>query len=266
MISRTGSLWGTLWIVVSVTAARAQAPAPTTPNILDNRIDVLLREWSAKSTQIQSLYTEFKRTTVDHAFKTAETHKGSARYLAPNKARLDIHDVESYVLTGAGEIWEYKPPLSQITVYELPPEIAAKENLEDGPLPFLIGANPQKVKSRYKLTLVSENEETIQLNVIPKHQNDLANFSSAEITLKRDTFLPSKLKFMEPNQNIVTFEFEKFWTNIKINPDDFVGRPVTGADGKDWKLVRKRPDFGDEDKSGKARRPPAQAVRPRTVE
>lgn len=224
-----------LMLVLAATAAQAQPSA----GILDDRVDILLRDWSQKTSQIRSLYAEFERTTVDKVWGTKETAKGSARYMAPQKARLDIlgENAESYVITGTGEIWEYKPPTKQITVYELPPEMIKEvKNIQDGPLPFLFGTEPEKAKARYRFEIIHRDEKMIHVKVFPKLQEDKQHFVWAEIRLDGKTFLPTMLIFQEANSNEVTFDFgQSVWTNIEINEDDFVGKPI-----KDWRIIRKK--------------------------
>lgn len=207
------------------TAPRDAAPPPappTAPGILDDRIDVLLREWSERTSKIHSMFAEFTRTTIDNTWRTKETFEGQARYLQPNKARLDIIEEESFVLTGQGEIWHYRIPLKQIKIYKLPPEQTGKNSLEDGPLPFLFGTKPDKAKMRYSFKILEENDKVVHVEILPKLQEDKQNFIRAEIWLNKQTFLPDKLKFIESNENEMLFAFKGIWTNLEINPEDFV--------------------------------------------
>lgn len=233
-----------LLLVLAVTPARAQQAA----GILDDPVDILLRDWAQKTSQINSLYAEFTRTTVDNVWGTKESAKGSARYLAPQKARLDIlgENAESYVITGEGEIWEYKPPMKQITVYELPPEMVKQAMaVQDGPLPFLFGTEPEKAKARYRFQIIQRDDKIINVKVFPKLEEDKQHFVWADLRLDGKSFLPTKLVFQEVNGNIVTFDFgEQVWTNIEINAEDFVGKQI-----KDWRIVRKRVE---QDASGEA--------------
>ncbi|QDU64024.1 Outer-membrane lipoprotein carrier protein [Planctomycetes bacterium Pan216] len=234
-------LIGTL---ASLGVALAQPPI----GILDDRVDTLLRQWSERTSKIESLYVEFTRTTFDPVWRAKEVAKGSARYLAPKMARLDIggDNPESYVLTGDGEIWEYKAAIEQLTIFELPEEMRKDADLQDGPLPFLLGADPGKAKARYRIDIIAEDEKLVHLKITPKLQEDMQNFTTVELWLNRETFLPEKLFFTEPNQSEVTFDFAdpdpketgtRIWINIDISPDDFRGRMPTGDK---WRIIRRK--------------------------
>lgn len=207
--------------------------------LLESRIDVLLREWAAKTSEIKSLYTVFRRTTKDVVWGRMAVVPGSARYLAPDRARLDISDEQgkpedSLVVTGKGEIWHYQVSLRKITVYELDPGMSQQQALEEGPLPFLFATKPEKAKQRYSFEILDETDEVVRAKILPKLEEDKKEFLSAEVTLDKKTFLPKRLYFVEVNQNEVTYDFASIWTNIEINPSDFEGRPVS-----DWPVIRK---------------------------
>lgn len=224
--------------ILAMVMAAGLAPAgPPGGQLLESRVDILLREWSEKTSEIQSLYTVFQRTSVDRVWNKRSVVPGSARYLAPDKARLDIFQVlpdkqqrpdEGLILTGKGEIWHYSVPKGQITIYELPPNMTKQEALEEGPLPFLFATQPEKAKQRYSFEIVEETEELVRAKITPKLQEDQQNFAVAEISLDKKTFLPKRLFFIEANQNEVTFDFFNVWTNIEIKPSDFDPPPTEG--------------------------------------
>lgn len=201
--------------------------------ILDDRVDQVLREWSNRAKGIQSLWAEFDRTVVDKVWNETTTNTGSACYLAPNRARLDIVDVESYIVNGKGEIWEYKVKPKQIKVYHLPKEMIQNQDLQDGPLPFLFGTDPDRAKARYNFKIGAEDDKSLHLVIKPKLQEDLQNFVRAEVWLNKEKFLPDKLYFLEPNRKEITFTFTFIKTNIEIDPEKY----FTCRQFPDWRIV-----------------------------
>lgn len=201
--------------------------------LFDDRVDQVLREWARRAKSIQSLWAEFDRTVVDRVWGNTVTKKGDACYLAPNRARLDIVDVESYVVNGKGEIWEYKPPLKQIKIFHLPPEMLRNQDLQDGPLPFLFGTDPEKAKARYSFKIADENEQSLHMIIYPKLQEDQQNFARAEVWLNKKTFLPDKLFFQEPNRKEITFSFTDIHINIPIDPEVYFECKIL----EDWRVI-----------------------------
>ena len=215
------------------TTAQDRADDAGGAGILDDRIDTLLRQWGERAADVKSLYCEFTRVTEDKAWRTKERANGSARYLHPKRARLDVlgENAESVVLTGAGDIWVYVPAKKKINIYELPPN-AENDPLQNGPLPFLFERDPEKARGRYRFELLGEDERIIHLRVHPKLGPDQATFVRAELWLDKKSFLPAKLVFIESNRNEVTYVFNKIWTNIPLDPDVFVGKRIKG-----WKVI-----------------------------
>jgi TIGR03009 family protein len=214
------------------------------PHFLDGRIDAILRQWWVSTSKITSCYAEFNRTIEDQGFE-GEHAQGRAHFLHPNLARLDvfrqegkqIEMLETFILTGKGEIWQYKPRLEekQIVIWKLPPEMAQQEAVDEGPLPFLLGAKPEKIKARYKLKLAKEDEKQIRLTVYPRWDEDKQNFLKVELWLNKSDFLPAKLAFIEPNYNTVTYEFTGIWPNIELDRNVFAPRRIKG-----WTVVEKQ--------------------------
>lgn len=224
--------------------AGAAPPSKSAGGILETRVDALLREWSVRTADVTSLYTEFTRSTDDKVFRKKEVVEGSARYLKPNRGRLDIvtgESPESFVLTSERELWQYLPKEKKIVVYRLPPSQESTQ-LEEGPIPFLFGTKPEQAKSRYRFELIEEGDKIIHVRVHPKLQEDQANFAWCELWLSKETFLPERMKFLESNQNEVTFVFKTMVSNIEIKASDFEVRRLKG-----WDYIVKRLDEKSDD-------------------
>lgn len=226
-----GSMMLLAWLLV-VGPASGQGP-------FEDRVDALLRQWSQRTSEIRTLYAEFDRISVDKVFRSTDEAEGSARYKAPKEARMDIvggSTPESHLLTKDGEIWHYEKTKQQITIYELPEEIKQKPNLqEEGPLPFLFGADPQRAKERFKFTILDEDEEVVHARIEPKLQADQKDFDVAEIWLVKKSFLPRKMIFEQPNNAQVTYDFTGIWTGVELNDEDFQPKRVKG-----WRVLRRR--------------------------
>lgn len=248
--------WVALTLLFCLPAfSSAQEANPDAALINTNRMDQLLEQWSNRTKKIKTLYAEFKRTTVEKTWNSKEEANGNARFKSPNHARLDVMAPtskdkngkgksdepvaggESFILNGKGEIWEYQPAIQQITIHELPPGTSAKDELEDGPLPFLLGAPPEKAKARYRFTILSETERIAHIRIDPKLQDDKQNFVSSQLWLDKQSFLPHRLDYLEANGNNVSYDFTGIWVDIAIELKDFE-TPII----KNWRVVRNKPN------------------------
>lgn len=212
--------------------------------LLESRVDTILRQWAERTGKISSLYTEFQRTIVDPVWQAEDTSPGQARYLSPKRARLDIlggKRRESVVLPGTGEAWHYKfasdPGQDNVVeIHRLPPDFKEKDVLEDGPLPFLFATEPEKAKQRYKFEIVEESEGTVRAKILPRLEEDQRDFVEAEVVLDTSNYMPKKIKILESNKQEVTFEITNIWTNIEIKESDFNAFVPKG-----WKAINMEP-------------------------
>jgi len=106
----------------------------------------------------------------------------------------------------------------------LPADLRGKE-ISNGPLPFLFGAEANKLKRRYFLKVVPPPEgqggQQVWLVARPRFREDAQNFSAAEMILKVPHLEPIAIRLYSPNPNIWTvFAFDP----PKINAIDLQPR------------------------------------------
>ncbi len=181
--------------------------------------------WETKSGEIKTYKCSFHRYEYDPAFldpkyfgetpsnvSTGEVSyrrpdkgcfqitESEVQYVNPKTKELEKKSVEPYehwVCTGK-EVYEYDAPNKQLKVYDVPPEMRGKA-IVDGPLPFLFGAEAEKLRRRYFIRIFHETDEEIWLDVYPRRQEDAASYSRVEIVLDREKFLPKALQVYAPN-------------------------------------------------------------------
>lgn len=185
---------------------------------LTPELESILDNWEAKTSQIEKLKGSFVRTTYDNVFNIQKLAKGEFMYEAPDKGyytfegynpdkpRLKIakdgkpfafepdHD-EKWYCTGA-EIYQLNVTDRTYFKSSIPEENRGK-NIIDGPLPFLFGMKKSQAVRRYNLELHSSNDREIRIRAYPKLQQDLSNYSEAEVILDAETYLPKAMKLVD---------------------------------------------------------------------
>ncbi len=79
----------------------------------------------------------------------------------------------------------------------------------DGPLPFLFGAEANKLKARYWMRLEPPpNNTQIWLVALPKFQTDAADFKAVEVILDRQQMLPQYMQVHLPNGDRHMYTFD----------------------------------------------------------
>jgi TIGR03009 family protein len=218
-----------------------QAPAAAAPGPAGNRLDSLLANWERALTSVQSISAQITRTSVDKTFRVAEVYEGTAKYLKPNLAMLEMkmkgkdQVFEKYICTGTF-LYEYVPQEKVIRIHEMPPPKPGQV-ADDNFMSFLFGMRADEAKRRYELRLVKgppEDQWYYYLEILPRYPADKADFSKARLVLLAQTFLPRELWFEQPNGNEVKWDIPKIEQGVALNRADF----TSPAPPPGWKMER----------------------------
>lgn len=214
---------------VAANTQQAGARPVRAPFELDPRqqayVDQILELWEKESSKIKSYKNSFERWEYDPVFgpgKNVPKTKslGRLKYAKPDKGMFRVDDILHYTPPKTpdgrptwepregenGEHWvcdgeavyEFNADKKQMIVSPLPPEMRGKA-IADGPLPFLFGAEKEKLKARYWIRVTQSSEEDIWLEAYPRRREDAANYRRVELILDREKFLPKALAVYLPN-------------------------------------------------------------------
>jgi TIGR03009 family protein len=231
-------------------------PAPLQPppgfqlNALQQgALNQVLDTWKHHSGQITTFKCSFERLEYDVAFGPARDiplnkNKGELSFGKPDKGSFRIMEVKTWHATpvppggpppaqiqgdwvaqpnAVGEHWvcdgksifEYRHDNKQLVETPIPPQLQGQA-IADGPMPFLFGAEPQKLKSRYWLRLAQQaNQDQIWLTALPMYQAQAADFKQVDVILDRQQMLPTHMQVHLPNGSRHVYVFDI--ANASIN-------------------------------------------------
>ena len=193
-------------------------------------LDQVLQLWEVESGKINTFSCNFTRLVYDPVFGPgADLHKneedGTLSYHKPDKGSFEIKKVRAWDAKeqrhveqpdAIGEHWvcdgkayyEYKTEQKMLVVRQIPAEMQG-QNIVDGPLPFLFGAEADKLKARYWMRIDPRSPENqIRLVAMPKRQSDAANYRMVEVLLDRTRMLPVAMQVHPPGQGRVVYTFD----------------------------------------------------------
>ncbi len=213
--------WWTLVVMgLSSPAILAQQPAPPPGAPVSGRLDTILMSWEQAMSAIKSASAQCTHTVVDKVLKDKQVFEGTAQFMKPNLAVLDLsmkgrpQDVEHVICTGTF-VYHFVPSLQVIRVYEMKTGQSSQDNF----LPFLQGMKAQDAKARYDLTLIKEDKFYIYIRILPRLPEDKADFQEARLVLWNGSYLPCQLSFKDANSNVNIWDIPKIQAN-----DPLVGR------------------------------------------
>ena len=261
-------------------AAQPQQP-PAPPFTLtpqeEAQLDRVLTAWEQKSKDIKTFDASFKRWEYDPVFPkpnadpkaAVNVDTGILKYAAPDKGVFRVLSTEGpdgklvpieadradHWICDGKSVYQYLPRQKQLVEHKLPPEMQGKA-IVDGPLPFLFGADAQKLRQRYWIRIVPpppEIQDVICLQAYPRYQQDAANFSTATLMLNLPAMTPKGLEMYQPNGKSHT----SYWFIDAVFNDPlhfFQGNPFQAYTPRGWeKIVDDAPAQQAGRPSGKSR-------------
>lgn len=205
-------------------------------------VDQILQMWENAGADIKTYDCRFERWEYDPVFgppnDPAIKCTGQLTYAKPDKGSFKIDDIRRFVQKDpekpgeyvlqkdeVGEHWvcdgkaiyEYKHEKKQLVVQALPENMRGK-SIVDGPLPFLFGAEADKLKARYWIRSRQGNAAEIWLEAYPRTQADAANYHHVDVMLERKTMMPKAIQVHMPNgRNRAVYMFEQPNVNGTLN-------------------------------------------------
>jgi TIGR03009 family protein len=236
-------------------------------------VDAVLAAWERVGKEVRTFQCPFTRLEYDATFP-GKVNKatnpngakwidhGTIKYAAPDKGRFELEGYlpddpkttrqEKWVCDGKS-VFVYDWGKPELDEFPLPAQLRGKA-IVDGPLPFLFGADAQKLKQRYYIRLMTppDIEGQVWLDAYPRFLADARNLQRAQLILKTRGMIPVAMQIYLPggnNRQVYNFG------NAVINDSDFLrnfleGDPFAAPTPLLWKKVVNPPEG-----------PPAQAGR-----
>jgi TIGR03009 family protein len=184
--------------------------------------------WEAESTKVKTFNSEFERWEYDAVFGPGSDlpiikSTGTLSFSKPDKGSFKIdaisrwtkNDPQSADVKAPGDwkpqpeeigehwvcdgkaVFEYNHRDKQLVVTGIPEEMRG-QRIVDGPLPFLFGAEAQKLMTRYWIRSKQSGPAEIWLEAYPRWQADAANYDSVDVMLDRKTMQPKAIQVHLP--------------------------------------------------------------------
>ena len=236
-----------------------QQPQPPQPPTLtpqeQAQVDRVLQLWEQRNREVKTFDSRFKRWTYDTVFGRPDQPKfidlGTIKYAAPDRGmfRVDttidkngrevpIEDTRAeHWISDGKSIFEMNHLKRQMIEHKLPPELQGKA-IVDTPLPFLFGADAQKLRDRYFLRLITpaDVKGEIWLEAYPRYQRDAASFHHAQLIIVTQGMKPHALKLIQPNaKDCVAYVFFDVVVNDPLRM--FRGNPFRASLPSGWRSI-----------------------------
>jgi TIGR03009 family protein len=226
-----------------------QIPAGFQLNAIQQaRLDQVLNAWQKESGKVTTFKCSFQRWDFNAAFGPGNNiplfkDKGDVSYHRPDKGSFQISEINKFQAkpnqpgqqaaatpqgdwikqpNAVGEHWvcdgesvfEYRHDQKQLVERPIPPQLQGQA-ISDGPLPFLFGAEADKLKQRYWMRIEQENAASIWLVAKPRFQAQAADFTEVDVMLDPQRLLPTHMRIQLPSGSRHLYIFDL--ANASIN-------------------------------------------------
>jgi TIGR03009 family protein len=249
------ALGGEVWGQAPAVPQQQPQAIPVPPEFVLNPmqqayLDQVLSAWQTESGKVAIFQCPFERWEFNNAFGPGgglplHKNKGELSYQQPDKGSFQIIEVNTWQAKpvppgGAppaqaqgdwvlqkdaiGEHWvsdgqniyEYRANQKQLVVRPIPPALQGKA-IQDGPLPFLFGADAAKLKARFRMRAEQQvnNPDEILVQSLPTLPADAADYRQIDVMLDRQRMMPKAMQVHLPNgdRHVYMFEIEKATVN-----------------------------------------------------
>jgi TIGR03009 family protein len=205
------------------------AAQPLNPN---DPLDQLLLRWEGEMKKVQTLVASLTRIDQNKTFGNTDVYVGVAKYMKAqagqrvvNLALLELQkkdkpDTYDRILCNGTALYQWAPAEKEIRMQPLP-QPKPGQVADDGPMQFLLGMKAEEARRRYELKLTKTDQYYYYVDVLPRFDQDKADFQRARMVLNKDSFLPRQLWFEQPNGNTVTWDIPKIENGAALNAREF---------------------------------------------
>lgn len=228
-------------------------PLRLTPAEL-KRLDQLLSYWESRSGKVKTFSCDFTRYEYDHVFGPQDPRvpktkcEGIIRYASPDKGEFKVVRAAEFKSPKKGDgggqfvpqsaeanehwicdgtsIYELDGEKKQLIQQQLPPELQGKK-IAEGPLPFMFGAEKEKLIRRYwmrEIKPTNGQKDEYWFEAFPKTREDAANYQKLTVILDSENFLPTALQVFPPNYDARTNPSRTVYTFANRKSDDLIHR------------------------------------------
>jgi TIGR03009 family protein len=213
----------------------------------DEYLNQILAYWEHSTGKIERYRSQFKRWEYEFARRGNQNYEmvlktyseGDLKYAAPDKGLFQVNQIQHRVAPkvaggqpefqvqegGPREHWvcdgksifQFDYNNKQLVQRTLPPEMQGRR-ISEGPLPFLFGAEAEKIKQRFWIRVITpaDVKNEYHLEAIPKTREDAQNFRAMHIVISEADFLPKAMVLFHRNNAKTTYLFENRETNWNV--------------------------------------------------
>lgn len=235
--SRLAGLALAAWVFLGAAGAALAAPEPSLEGgKLDpmaeglqprERLDRLVERVKLEQSQIDTMSAEFTQDRASRVLLEPETSRGHFHYQAPDRVRWEYREPKPIVMTIRGdEMTTFFSDLGRA-------ERASIGSYSEQVFKYLGASGSLETLMKY-FSLTAEFPEAAgepyRLRLLPRYSRIKKRLETMEIWLDSQTFLPTRLRYVEPSGDETVYRFENMVANAGVSEELFEVELPPGTD------------------------------------
>lgn len=182
-----------------------------------DRLDEILSSMQRAGDGMKTMSADFTQTNHDYILSEEEIVSGKLYLEIPGLIRWEYEPPQEKVLLVKGDkVSLYNPTARQVQEFKRGKMSGAGADLLIG-----FGRSNESLKQNYDVSLLDENDESVQLKLIPKPDSSASLFTSIDLTIDKERWTPLKSVFHEPNRDHTVIVFQSVAVNSPLPKNIF---------------------------------------------
>ena len=200
---------------VMLMAATLTAAAPNIPS--NSRIEQVLKEVSQKQKETRSLQADFRQEKTNGLLADPQVSSGTFVYVQPNNVLWKYEQpVPVTMVISGGMLTTYYPELRKAEKLEV-------KSYEDRIFKYMGAGNAiDELSNYFNFRFIErKGEPYYRLELKPKTKVVERRVRSITIWIDRETYLTSKIEYVESDGDVTRYEFSNLRLNENVGPERF---------------------------------------------
>ena len=175
------------------------------PLEVEVRLEEILSAMEKAGNELRTFTAAFEQTDYDYILEDQEISSGKLFVEKPHQVRWEYETPHVKILTAKDKLVRiYNPSAAQVQEFE---QTAGQGRSAGMDLLVGFGSGNGQLRENYDTSLVKETSDYVVLKLLPKSDSSTSMFASIELTLDKQTWIPTRSVFYEINKDRTDIRF-----------------------------------------------------------
>ncbi|HSF19997.1 MAG TPA: outer membrane lipoprotein carrier protein LolA [Vicinamibacteria bacterium] len=183
-----------------------------------DRLEEILEQMKKAGERLHTLTATFEQTDQDSILQESDVSQGRLYLKLPGRIRWEYEAPSKKILVVRDDLVRlYNPASRQVQEFDR----SKGGTMGGADLLVGFGKSNSTIGKNYDVSLVSEDEGTVVLELVPKPDSAASLFTRIELTLDKKSWTPVRSVFHEPNRDRTDIRFSRVELDVALPDSTF---------------------------------------------